>query len=373
MILFRASFYELFPPFFVTFFVMTFMLVMEKIYRLVNMMVTKRLSLAEVTQMLVYLMPQSLVVTLPLAAVGAVFIVVIRQSLDSELISMRASGKSLWQYVLPFALFGLLATLAHFTLTLWMQPLGYRLFVDLQLSIIKSRAEEKLVPGELNFDFGDKVIRVGAKNENNELSDVFLADRRLGVNASVVLASRGRIVIEAAARKVVFLLKDGSIYFPGDTVTFRQLDFADLSYVIDFEPEDTSSVNAYWGLSLPALWKQIQYSLQPAIYRQRQILELHTRLSTPWACLAFTVAAVPMAIVDPRAGRTGSFLRAIFLVVAYYILWIGCKDLIYGGRAPAELLWLAPAVILAYGLFRLWRINYEMRPPLRLFRWKLAG
>ncbi|MBI4083127.1 MAG: LptF/LptG family permease [Candidatus Lambdaproteobacteria bacterium] len=373
MILSRAIFFELFPPFFVTFFVMTFMLVMEKIYRLINMMVTKRLSLAEVTQMLIYLLPQSLVVTLPLAAVGAVFIVVIRQSLDSELISMRASGKSLWRYVLPFALFGLLITLAHLALTLWLQPLGYRKFAELQVNIIKSRAEEKLVPGEFNFDFGDKVIRIGAKKENNEITDVFLADRRLGINSSVVLARRGRIVIEESARKVVFLLKDGTMYFPGDTVTFRQLDFADLSYVIDFEPGDTSSVNLYWGLTLAELRYKIRYAEQPRLYRLRQILELHTRFSTPWACLAFSVAAVPLAIVDPRAGRAGSFLRAIFLVVAYYILWIGFKDLIYGGRAPAELLWLAPALILAYGLFRLWRINYEMRPPLRLFRGKLAG
>ena len=89
------------------------------------------------------------------------------------------------------------------------------------------------------------------------------------------------------------------------------------------------------------------------------MLELFYRLTIPWGCFVFALAAIPMAIVDTRSGRSGSFLRAIFLVLTYYIIWIGFKDMVQSGKAPAWVLWLPLLLVLSFGLFRLWQVNTD--------------
>src|SRR5579863_1658074 len=133
MIVYRSVLRELFAPFGSTCFVLSALLLMEKVYRLVTLVVGNRLRLEELGLMLVYLLPQILTVTLPLSVVGAVFMTVIRHSLDSELICHRASGRSLWSYAMPYFAFGFLTMVITALLTLWVQPASYARYTDLQL------------------------------------------------------------------------------------------------------------------------------------------------------------------------------------------------------------------------------------------------
>jgi lipopolysaccharide export LptBFGC system permease protein LptF len=84
--------------------------------------------------------------------------------------------------------------------------------------------------------------------------------------------------------------------------------------------------------------------------------------------MAFAVASVPMAIVDPRSRRSGGFVRAIFLVIAYYLVWIGFNDLAYSGNAPSAVLVIPPFLILTYGVMRIWSANSDISSLWQLIR-----
>ncbi len=101
---------------------------------------------------------------------------------------------------------------------------------------------------------------------------------------------------------------------------------------------------------------------QGTLDHARWLSSIYSRLAMPWICLGFALAAIPMAIVDPRSGRSGSFLRAVFLVVTYYLVWVGFKDLVEGGKAPGAVMTLPPEIIFFYGMLRLWQINSNIRP-----------
>jgi len=380
MIVFRASLRELIPAFLLTFGVMSALLLLEKIYRLVTLMVERSLPVLDVLRMLFYIMPQVFAVTLPLAVVGGTFITVVRQSMDLEVISLRATGKSMWSYAAPFMVFGLLATMASASLTLWLQPLGNRNFMDLQIQLIQSRAQQSLKPGVFNYDFGDKVIRVDERLSDTEFGGIFLTDRRLAPTSSVVLAESGRIGVEDTRQDVVFRLFDGTMYMSGaDPAVFRTVDFGRLNYVLGFDPseavEDSSASpvggGSNWTLSTAGLVREIR-RLEPGGERTHRMLELYNRMTTPLSCLAFALASVPMAMVDPRFGRTSSFLRAIVLVVAYYVVWVGFKEPVYAGNAPADVLWFPPLLIGAYGMLRMWQVNGNAH-PLRRLRHRLSS
>ena len=89
----------------------------------------------------------------------------------------------------------------------------------------------------------------------------------------------------------------------------------------------------------------------------RLAIEFYTRVTTPWACLAFAAAALPLALVNPRLRRTGGILRAIFLVLAYYVLWIGSRNVVMAGDAHPAMLALPAILIALFGVFRTWRMN----------------
>jgi lipopolysaccharide export system permease protein len=369
VILFRAIFLELVNPFLLTMLVMAGLLLTEKVYRLVNLVVERRLNLGEVGLMLVYLTPQVLAVTLPLAVVGAVFVTVIRQSMDSEVISLRATGRALWSYALPFLAFGLTVTLFTAFVTLWLQPVANRKYGELQVEMVRWRAEQKLVPGELNYDFGDRVIRIGGRRSEKELADVFIANRRLGQNSTVIAAESGWIEVDDTERQVVFRLQQGTAYtLDADNLAFRTVDFETLRYALEYEPAQAGEVRTIRTVPtqelVSGLWRAGSASRDRLAYEQ----ELYWRLATPAACMAFALASIPMALVDPRSGKRGGYLRAIFLVTGYFVVWAAFKDLVGGGKAAAYTLFVPAVLIFLYGMLRLWQTNADVESLWRAFR-----
>ncbi len=353
MILHRATLQELIPAFLLTLSVLTAMVMMEKAYRLVSLAVEKSFTVGDVGRMLLYILPQGISVTLPMAVVGAVFITVIRQSLDAEVISRRAAGSSMWRYAVPFVAFGLLLTAVHLLFTLWLLPAGNQAYAELQVAVVKARAEEQIVPGRLNTDFGGKLIRVGERHENREFSDIFVADQDLTLSPRMVLADRGRIEVDEAAQQVIFRLHDGVIYSPAADEVFDQTRFDELNYVLAFQVQDIAIPSVNWRISTWALIQELRTRDAEYLRRARRSVELATRFTTPWICLAFALAAMPMAITEPRSGRAGSLARALLLILAYYVIWITFLDLAQGGRVTPLVLVLPPLMILAYGILRI--------------------
>ncbi len=369
MIVFRSVLRELLSPFGSTCLVLSALLLMEKVYRLVSLVVGNRLRIEELGLMLIYLLPQILTVTLPLAVVGAVFMTVIRHSLDSELICHRASGRSLWNYARPYFLFGVLSTAVTAVLTLWIQPASYAKYTDLQLEMVRYRAEEKIAPGEFNFDFGGKVIHVGARSPDKTLSSIFIADRAFGPNSAAISADQGRIEVDEGSKKVLFKLQNGQIVFQdADPAVFRTLDFSSLNYVLDFQPGEQFEGNQLWSMPTGTLLGQIGQGGPDEKRQSRLTLELLFRITTPLACFAFAIAALPLGVFNPRSGQSGSFLKAILLVVVYYILWIGFKDLAHSLIAPPLVLFVPPLAITLYGLYRIWITDHDVESGMQLFR-----
>ncbi|MDH4224024.1 MAG: LptF/LptG family permease [Deltaproteobacteria bacterium] len=365
MIYYRAILSELSRPFLMTFGVISFLLLMGKIQRMVTWMVDKRLDVDEVMLMFVYLLPSTFSFTIPLGVLGAVFMVVIRHSLDSELISYQAAGLSLRQYSKPFVTFGWTTAFITLFLTLLVQPLFNRKFLELQVQIIKSHAEDSLIPGEFNYDFGGKVIRIQDRNQAGEFVSVFLADRELNNGSSVIMADRGNIAVDEGFKKVIFKLQGGTIYTPqkeaGQLVTTH---FDSLDYVLTLPTSlnvDTEEVELNWTIPTWELVRQVSRLDSGDVYNYTPLaFELFNRLTVPWICLAFALAAIPLAVVDPRSGRSGGYLRAIFLVMVYYLLWIGCRDLILAAKAPGLLLFSPAVAIWVYGWRRLKKMDRQV-------------
>ncbi len=104
--------------------VFTFILLMNKILRLVDLLINKGVSLGEVFTLIWYLMPSFLVLTLPMAILLAILIALGKFSSDAELMAMKASGVSLYQMLPPFVVLCVAGFLFTNALTLYLLPKG---------------------------------------------------------------------------------------------------------------------------------------------------------------------------------------------------------------------------------------------------------
>ena len=356
----RSLFFQLIPPFLLATFILTFILSMDTVYKLINLIVSRGVPVGSVLLMLLYRLPQFLSVTLPIAVVITVVVVLVRLSNDLELTAMGASGLSPWQLSVPVATFGLLATILDLGITLWMQPAGYAAYEEETLRLLRSQTAKTIRPGVLNYDFPGKVLYVEGKSPNEELEGIFISDTELRSSSMVSLSSKGQLLIREKEQDILLQLKQGTMHFGNTEGGYRTMDYEEFQYQFRPPQLDGSPNRKVWGVPTMDLIQADKYFGEQT--RQR---ELQLRLTTPMACLAFALAALNIGMVDPRRGRSNAYLQALALIVIHYILWSFSKELTIGKEPmKAVVLWIPPILIGLWGVYQIQLNHQNWRGPL---------
>ena len=98
---------ELGSPFFLGLLIFTFVLLMQWVLDLIEMVISKGVNVTTVLELIVYIMPSFLVLTLPMGVLVATLTAFGRLSTDSEITAMKASGISFYTLYMPVCLFSL--------------------------------------------------------------------------------------------------------------------------------------------------------------------------------------------------------------------------------------------------------------------------
>ncbi|MBF0278127.1 MAG: LPS export ABC transporter permease LptF [SAR324 cluster bacterium] len=358
MIFFRYIFVQLLVPYFLGVTILTFVLSLDTIYRLVNLLITKGGG-SSIVFLILYRMPQFLASTLPLGVVIAVIVVMARLSLDLEIVAMRAAGFGVKTLIFPVLAFAFVVTLTTYFMTLWAQPTGYAAFEAEKFRLLKSQASKQIQPKVINQDFSGKILYVDAKEENEQLLGVFIADQEIKEQSMVIMANRGKFNLNESDQEMKLELSDGAIHLTAEEPEiYRTIDFKTLNYVFQESgvPQESSAI---WGIPTMEL---------TSVDRKSALMELLLRLTSPLAALVLALAAIPLGVTDPRSGRTGSYLRAVILVIAYYILWMGAKNMTFKELVSPHILWWPPFIILLYGLYTLYKMDYNLKSFATVFR-----
>ncbi len=102
---------EILPVFFIGLMTFTVLLLMDKILKLIEMIVNRGVDLSRVLMLLLFISPSFLIFTIPMAVLLSVLLSFGRLSGDSEVTAFKASGISLYQLFLPVFVFSLCACL----------------------------------------------------------------------------------------------------------------------------------------------------------------------------------------------------------------------------------------------------------------------
>ena len=171
--------------------------------RFIELIVNRGLPLWTFLQLTVLLLPAWLTLVLPISCFAAVLFVYNRLTSDRELMVMAAAGVGPAKLARPARLGGGVTVVAGYCMTIYLQPLGYRTFKEMQFSIRHNHANTLLREGVFTTVARDVTFFVRQRRGAGELEGILVHDARDPAQTVTVIAQRGTLVMADGGLRVV--------------------------------------------------------------------------------------------------------------------------------------------------------------------------
>jgi len=347
---------EVAVPFLLGIGLFTFILLIARMLKLVELVVNRAVPIFEIVKLFAYILPTFLEVTVPMALLLSVLLCFSRLSADSEIVALKTSGISLYQMIVPVGGFTLLVTLLALLLAVYARPWGNSNLKASLYEIAKTRASAGLRERVFNDDFAGLVIYVEhVEPPGDRLEGILIADSRDPNQRNTVLAKNGFLVSNEEAHSVTLRLLDGSIhtFMPGEK-SYHKTDFTtydvSLNLAVALARFSQREKDAQ-EMTLTELRRAIVDRSAAGRSINTELVELHRKFSLPFACLVFGLVGVPLGVQPVRAVRSRSFSVSLALIFVYYLLLTAGEALAEKGRLPAVIaLWIPNVVFGALGI-----------------------
>jgi LPS export ABC transporter permease LptF/LPS export ABC transporter permease LptG len=371
-ILDRYVWNELVVPFFLGLSVFTFLLLVDKIFDLTDLIINKGVPFRLVATLLVYILPAFLVLTIPMGLLLAILVAFGRLSADMEIVAFKASGVSPLRLLRPVLLFGAAAAAVTAVLMFEAVPRANYAFKSLIFDILRRQASIGIKERVFNDDFGNFVIYVEEiAPDQIALRNVFVADERKPDQFRVVTARQGSLISDEQSRRVTLRLLDGTVHetTPSSLRTYRQIAFRTYDLTLPLDNPLAREAEAPKGdreMTLAELRAQAAQAGASSGNSNPYRVEMHKKFAIPVACFVFAVIGVPLGIRAHRAGRWAAFVAALPIFLFYYIFLTVGETLGDRGRLPPWLAMWGPNLCgLAIGVYLMWASVKERPLPLR--------
>jgi lipopolysaccharide export system permease protein len=351
----RAILKEMTTAFLLGLMVFTFVLLTNKILRLVELIVNKGVGIPTVLQLFLYILPYSLVVTIPMSVLLATLATFTRLSTDGELLGLRGSGSSLTRLSRPAVLFGILTTLVTLVITIWVLPYSNQAFKSLVFNMARRQVAVGLQEGIFNSAFEGLILYVEHLDpQTSEMEGVFLVDNRNPEERRVIVAQSGRFTSDPKNLSMGLTLRQGSIHLSGAELSgrYRLITFQNYALTLDAGRSLADPIQRPLGeqeLTLTELRERAATLRAQGQNYHPPIVEFHKKLAIPFSCLLFSVVGVPLASRIRRGGRGLSLVISVGFALGYYVLIVAGEGLGDRGRIPEVLAMWLPNLLVAVG------------------------
>ncbi len=343
----------------------TFILFMKPLEQILEMVVRNSSSFTTLLQVFLFTLPNTFLVTIPMAVLVGVLLGLSRLAADSEITAMRASGLGIWYFVRVAAIVAFLGTAIGLVNSLYVIPKANQGILDTQRQLESSQASFEIQPRVFYEDFKNTVIYVqdvrsgaGASNWRR----LFIADvtdptspRITTAESATVASDKGPGEGPDTSPTLLMRLRNVTVHetMPNQPGQYNISTFAQTDRPLTFSPQSEVSIGRL-DTPLYALDNRALMQLSHGPDGKRYQIELHRRIAFPVACLVLMLIGVPLGTASRRGGKSSGFIFTILLVLAYYLLSNFGIAWAKQGRLPAVAgVWLANVVFAAAGLFLL--------------------
>ena len=344
----------------------TFILFMRYLLPLMELAVRGVAGPGDIARLILYLLPNFLTLTIPMAVLVGILLGLSRLAADSEITAMRASGIGILSFVRIVAIFAVLA---------WIAGLANSLFLAPRAAQAVLAYEEQAKTSQLTVVVQPRVFYEGLKNEVLYAQDVipgangtalwrhvFIADLTKPATPHIITADQASVVSDGP-HSLRLELSDGSEH----EISLTNPDQYDISTFLSHDlPIETSqqeedshlsrSDTPIHALGMGDLWQHARAGGEAA---RPYLIELHYRFAFPTACLVLMLVGVPLGLSSKRGGKGTGFVVTLLLVFLYYFFSSVGVALARQNKVPAALgVWGANIVFMLAGVLLIQQIAW---------------
>lgn len=287
--------------------------------RLVDLVVSRGISLYSVGKIILNLLPSFLVLTLPIACLIATISAFNRLSFDQELTAIRAAGMGFWRILFPVVVFS--GCVFGFTMVLsqWGQPWSNVSLKTMALSVIEDELTLALDSGVFNEPLPGLMVYVPDPHQAKGQSGIFISDRRNPQKALVVVATNYQMLKQNDQHQLGIRLFDGAIHqIPEDPLSFHRVTFQ--TYDFWLPPSHRSLKSKTERKTYEELIRHLDETDWKDSGHLRRLMEFYKDLAFPVATFIFGLLGVPVGIVSKRSGKAGGFAIGVLIIIGFYLL-----------------------------------------------------
>ena len=340
--------------------------------RITELLVSTRVPVTLVLDVLAALLPNVLIFAVPMATLAGIVIGFSRLGSDSELVAMRSAGIGTFKMVWPVLLLGLFLTAGTLYLNLEIAPKATRVWKLATLRAALYKLDSPVEPRSFTTDIPGFVIYVrDGDKEQGRWGRVFLFSQKKDGATQLVTARNGRL--DTAAERSELVLSDAVITTLPSASGTREA-----AYVT----ERLEQLRVVLETGRKALLERLRqeqveaeemdwstlggYAASQAGTRRRELFTLwHKRLTFGLTPLIFSLLGAAVGLRVRKGGRGIGIVLSLLLMIAYYLIALGGEGMARAGTlSPLFGVWLATVVTVVCSLMLL------LRNPRRFLTWK---
>lgn len=352
---------ELAGPLFFGFSAFLLIFVAANLLALSRLITEEHARLWAVIEYFVWGLPAVIPYVVPMAVLLGVLLAMQRLSGESEIIAMKAGGISLERVAAPLLVFGLLLSLLTFYIEQTVVPFANdRATEILQMTIKRTPLVGTNLTVYASLPNGGRQLTAatGYDVSTHSLLNVTVVQYdRSGTAQTIIFANRARAQENtswsfAGARTYRFN-PDGSV-----------IESREQTLVIDIGEGPTNVLqrvkSSPQDMSRAEIAQLIRSGQLNSTQLGQYVQEFQSQLARPFACLVFSLLAVPFGIRRVRGGGTSvGFGLAVAIVFAYYVVMtisnsVGAQSSNLAGVTA----WLPNIIFLAFGMVLLRRASF---------------
>jgi lipopolysaccharide export system permease protein len=395
---------ELLAPFALGTGLFTFFLIIDRIYSLTDLVITKGVPFYLVLQLLIYILPSFLAHTLPMALLVATLLGGGRLASDLEVVALKAAGVGPVRLLRPVLLGAFVVALATATMTLVLNPASNAVFQRQLFRILQTRAASGLRERVFNTAFGDMIIYLDEMSPSRvALRGLLVSDERNPKLTRIVTAREGRLLTDEESHRITLRLIDGAINesdvepspplnpaprpagseppppASGGAATaarYRHTAFGiyDMNLTVESPFRKPVIDKPEKNYSMRELGRAIRGARTRGESTTPFLVEYHKRFALAGGAIVFALVGFPLAVRSHRGGRSLALAGCLTILVVYYLLLTSLEGLALSQRLPPWLAIWSPNFLLGGVGAALVGLDVRGLPAARLrWRWRLGA
>lgn len=391
------------PPFLISLMVVTFVLLIDRIIDMLNMIIEKKLPMQTVLEMFSLSLPYMLALSIPMAVLVATILAFGRMSVDREIVAIKSSGVNIYSMIGPLILTAVMLTGLMVYFNHWFLPNTNHKLKNLMIKIAYYKPMTIIKENEFTTFMNYTVFAKG--NSDSLLTDVLIYDRSQSRFPRTVFAKSGNVIQMDNGNSLQIILNNGEMHernekepgkyqatsFSRYVINVKNLgnnnDFFETGFRTDREMtvlqiiktlkadkkelatklkevqnlENRLSLTLRMnpGYSQTVETRRLQSMKQMASSRANELsetinsleVEFHKKFALSFAIIIFILVGIPLGLMTRTSGIGMAFSVSSVIFLVYYIALNGGEQLADKGLMPPFMaMWLSNIVFFILSL-----------------------